>query len=262
MDLDSVSNLGADELRRLAKDFYWYHQIDLGQGVVTQGDYDMDKYWSDYKFPENLAGKNVLDVGRASGYFSFEFEKRGAQVVATEIDSFFDWDFVGGEAERKRRAAEIADHAAFTERFITGAFNFAHAVRKSTVEKRTTTIYGISPETVGGPFDLVFAGSVTSHLRDPILGLERLRTVTAPDGLCVVSAPFVDIHPDIPAAAMVGTADTDRRSWWVLNKLCLIEMLKMAGFTQIDVVSYFTLQLQRPDTQADAFPHIVAHARP
>ncbi len=84
------------------RDFCWYHCIDLGDGVMAEGDYDMQRYLPAYRFPEDLRGKRVLDVGRASGFFSFEFERRGADVTATELDSFFDWDFVGGEPERQR----------------------------------------------------------------------------------------------------------------------------------------------------------------
>src|SRR5262245_59022582 len=67
------------------RDFYWYHCIDLGNGIVTDGDYDMTQYLAHYGFPDDLHGKRVLDVGRASGFFSFEFERRGADVTATEI---------------------------------------------------------------------------------------------------------------------------------------------------------------------------------
>jgi SAM-dependent methyltransferase len=213
-----------------------------------------------YHFP-SMAGLNVLDVGRASGFFSFEFEGHGANVTATEIAFFLDWDFVGGEPERQRRRAEIKDEATFTEQHITGAFNFAHAVRRSKVLKRNATIYDISPRSVGGPFDVVFAGSITSHLRDPILGFERLRSVTAPSGVCIVAAPCTNLREDAPLAAMVGTSDADRRSWWVLNKRCLVEMLRCAGFRDATIVGEFTLRLRRAVSTASTFPHIVAHAR-
>ena len=249
------------QLRAAAGKLYWYHCIDIGQGVVTDGDFDMSEYLPCYHFPDDMHGLNVLDVGRASGYFSFEFERRGARVVSTEIASFLDWDFVGGPPERERRATEIRDVAAFTHKHITGAFNLAHASLGSAVEHVSTTIYNISPETVGDNFDIVFAGSVTSHLRDPILGLERFRSVTAPEGVCIVSAPYIGIDESLPLAAMVGTSDMDRRSWWVLNKRCLTEMLNAAGFSRVEIVDHFNLKLRRPDAQAGEFPHIVAHAR-
>lgn len=251
----------ADDMETKAKDFYWYHSVSLGNGVITSGDYDMNEYLHHYHFPVDMRGLSVLDVGRASGFFSFFFEERGASVTATEIRSFMDWDFVGGDIEKKKRASNIRDMDAYTRRYITGAFDFAHAARNSNVTSKIASIYDVRPETVGGPFDIVFAGSVTSHLRDPILGLERLRSVIAPDGLCVVSAPFIDIQPDLPVAAMVGTADEDHRSWWVVNAKCLTEMLHSAGFSKVEMVGFFNLKMTRDTGRPNNFPHIVAHAR-
>lgn len=59
---------------------FWWHSIDLGDGVVTPG----------YKTPEMLAreldamrlpdvrGSTVLDIGGWDGFFAFEAERRGA----------------------------------------------------------------------------------------------------------------------------------------------------------------------------------------
>ncbi len=256
-----VSILSPDELRTASEDFYWYHCVDLSKGVVTNGDFDMNEYLVSYHFPTNMSGMKVLDVGRASGFFSFEFERRGAQVTSTELGSFLDWDFVGGDAEKKRRVAEIGDVEKFTRKYITGAFNFAHTVLQSKVLSTTVKAYDVSTETVGGPFDLVFGGSITSHLRDPILALERLRSVTGAGGLCILASPYIDVHEDVPLAALVGTADSDRRSWWVLNKRCLVEMLHSAGFSRVEIVDAFTLRLRRSSDQPAEYPHIVAHAR-
>src|SRR6266508_3546048 len=226
---------GAD--RRTAwEEFYWYHCIDLGNGIVTDGDYDMTQYLKYYRFPDDLRGKRVLDVGRASGFFSFEFERRGADVTATEIASFFDWDFVGGEAERRRRIQAVGDPEAYTRRHITGAFHHAYAMRGSRLKAKTIGVYDIRPEEFeNSPFDLVFAGSITSHLRDPILALERLRSVTS--GTCLIAAPAVGVVETLPTMVLVGTMDSDRRSWWVLNKKGLLEMLYCAGFSTAEIVS-------------------------
>src|SRR4051812_33368202 len=32
-------------------DYHWYHCIDLGNGVITDGDYDMREYLDAYQFP-------------------------------------------------------------------------------------------------------------------------------------------------------------------------------------------------------------------
>lgn len=37
----------------------------------------------------------------------FKIERRGAEVTATDIKSYLEWDFVGGEREREKRNDEI-----------------------------------------------------------------------------------------------------------------------------------------------------------
>jgi SAM-dependent methyltransferase len=260
-DREMIQALTSSELKNAASEFYWYHTIDLGKGVVIQGDYDMNDYLDSFCFPTSMHGMSVLDVGRASGFFAFLFEERGAEVTATELSSFFNWDFVGGDAERDRRMREIVNPIEFTKINITGAFYLAHAAKQSKVKPIETSIYEITSQTVGGPFDIVFAGSITSHLRDPIKALERLHNITSHNGVCIISVPYIGLDESLPLAAMVGTADEDRRSWWVVNKKCITEMLKAAGFSDIQIVGHFLLTLDRPSGEKGLFPHLTVHAK-
>src|SRR5882724_11622789 len=77
-----------EELQQMAQAVpFWFHSIDLGQGVVTNG----------WKSPEYLAyeienlrlpdlqGKSVLDINTMDGFYSFEAARRGAaRVVALD----------------------------------------------------------------------------------------------------------------------------------------------------------------------------------
>lgn len=94
-----------------------------------------------YGFPERMDGMDVLDVGRGSGFFAFEFERRRAAVTATDICSFLDWDFVGGDEQREARRKAIGDEQGFTVEHITGAFEFASGVRKSRVTSNLINVY-------------------------------------------------------------------------------------------------------------------------
>ena len=67
--------------------FYWYHTIDLPHGLTTPGIYDFRETVRAFPFPADMRGMHVLDIGSATGFFAFEFEKRGAEVVSVELDS-------------------------------------------------------------------------------------------------------------------------------------------------------------------------------
>jgi tRNA (mo5U34)-methyltransferase len=255
--MNGARPIGRRERKRLlaeASQFYWYHCVELAQGVVTDGDYDLTPIWRAYGFPEDMSGMDVLDVGRGSGYFAFEFERRGANVVATEIESLEDWDWVGGDEARESSKESVNKSP------VGGAFHYAHAVRGSRVEARTINVYDLDPaQFEGRRFDLVFAGSIASHLRDPILAFERLRSVTR--GTCIVAAPSFDIPEvaDYPMLSLVGTADDARRSWWVTNARGLVETLRCAGFSTVEIPSGFRIEHRHRELAVD---HLVAHATP
>lgn len=246
------------DIAREAKQYYWYHCVDLGSGVVTDGDYDMRPLVRHYGFPKDMHGLQVLDVGRGSGFFSFEFEHRGADTTATDIASYLEWDFVGGEQRKEEVRNLIGDERAFTQREITGAFDLACRVRGSRVKSKLINVYQLRPEEFDNRrFDVVFAGSITSHLRDPILAFERLFSMTK--GVCIVAAPMLECRgfEHVPLMALVGTADSDRRSWWVMSATCVVEMMRAANFRNIQVHSRFDLVNRR--VAGLVVPHVVVH---
>jgi tRNA (mo5U34)-methyltransferase len=203
-----------------AKNFIWYHCIQLGN-YVTDGQYDMNNWLHHYQIPEDLTGWTVADIGRASGFFSFLMEDRGATVTATDLPSYLDWDFVGGKETRGRRAEEIGSEEQYTKQRILGAFDFAHQFKGSKCRSKLINVYDLSQEAMGGRFDLVFCGSLLSHLRDPILALERLYDITG--NQLIISCPIREDNANVPLMALVGVEDSDRRSWWVPNIKCVIE---------------------------------------
>lgn len=139
------------DLQKQASKYYWYHSVDLGNGVIVDGDYDIREVLLHYRFPERMDGMDVLGVGRGSRFFAFEFERRGAAVTATDICSFLDWDFVGGDEQREARRKAIGDEQGFTVEHIAGAFAFASGVRKSRITSKLINVYEMSPGGVRQP---------------------------------------------------------------------------------------------------------------
>ena len=80
------------------KNYYWYHTVDLANGLITPGTYDYREVLDVFQFPKDMKGMSVLDVGSAIGFFAFEFERRGGDVTSLELPSIEDLDrFPGGD---------------------------------------------------------------------------------------------------------------------------------------------------------------------
>jgi len=118
--------------------------------------------------PRDMRGLRVLDVGCSDGYFSFEMEKRGAKVMAID----------------------------FVPENYTG-FSVAKKILGSSVEYRMENVYNLSPETLGR-FDVVLFMGVLYHLRNPLAGLDALRSVTREGGQLFVGTMMIDEYFLLP----------------------------------------------------------------
>jgi tRNA (mo5U34)-methyltransferase len=216
------------EITTLVSSVPWYHTIDLGHGIVTPGIYDHRPYLHHYHLPDNLAGKRVLDIGAASGFFSFEFERRGAEVTATDLPAWFDHDF--GPNYRADQTVETG------QIYLHQPIQIAKAILRSKINQKYLNIYDITPETVGGVFDLVFCGSLLIHLTDPIKALWRIASVT---GNKAVIATV--IMPDADSRPLALLAGERGDSWWLPNRTCLERMVVFAGFLGLEWVGDFVL---------------------
>jgi hypothetical protein len=230
--------------------YYWYHTVDLGSGLVTPGDYDFRDEINSFGFPKDLTGKRALDVGSATGYFAFEFEKRGAEVVSVDLPSLSHWDMVSCEKNQvlidlvncsKARTAEEAYH-----HHLDGPFQFCHKMLGSKVSRCLSPIYELTLAKLGGePFDLVYAGDILPHLFSPLKALDVLATVCA-DKL-IISRDIGFQHPDQPYMRFMRQEGivSDCRSWWIMSRLCLENMLKCVGFKTVSKVGEYAGFMRR-----------------
>ena len=233
----------ASEIESRLGDFDWYHTQELAPGVVTPGMFDLRPYVERYGIPADLSGKRVLDVGTFEGFWAFEFERRGADVVGLDVDSLQDLDW-----PPRLRPAEDGRRGE--------GFELARRAFGSSVERVGMTIYDATPERLGGSFDLVFVGSVLIHLRDPMLALERLAALCR-ERLIVADeySPRLDLVP-IPAAEFRG--HTQFMTWWRPSKRALKLMIATAGFEEVEQRDAFRLRFR---DRRGAVPHVVIHAR-
>ena len=202
----------------------WYHSIPLGHGMITPGYDHSSRRLPRLGLPDDLTGKSVLDIGAWDGFFSFEAERRGAsRVLATD-------SFVWRSPEWGR-----------------AGFDFARRVLHSRVEDKEIDVLDLSPEAVGGPFDLVLFLGVLYHLQNPLLALERVFSVT---GYQLILGTRVDmLYHRRPAMAFYPGDELshDPTNWWGPNPAAVEGMLRAVGFREVTVVrSPYSLPLPAP----------------
>ena len=201
----------------------WYHTIDLGDGIVTPGYYDHRPILHQYALPARLDGLRVLDIAAFDGFWSFEFERRGAAVVvALDIAQASELDL----APKVRAGMTEED----LNRSFGAGFAMAHARLGSKVRHVHCSVYDVYPERLG-QFDIVHCGDLLLHLRDPALALTRMREVTRGHALiseCIF--PDLDRH-DAPLMSYEG--GHSENIWWRYGARALDRMIADAGFSVV-----------------------------
>jgi tRNA (mo5U34)-methyltransferase len=209
------ANNNKEEILQAIAGINWFHQIDLGHGVVTKGTDVTARKIEMMHFPDSFAGKSFIDIGAWDGAFSFEAERRGAKrVLAT--DSFV-WD---GNVPGKSNAGFLA----------------ARKILNSRVEDMKIDPFDISPSTVG-MWDIVFLSGVVYHVKNPWLLIERAASVTR-ELLIVETAtdlrftrrPAIMLYP-------AGELVKDPTNWCAPNIPALRAMLKDCGFKTTKLVN-------------------------
>jgi tRNA (mo5U34)-methyltransferase len=208
--------------------------------------FDLRPFVGRYGLPESLAGMRCLDVGTWDGFWAFEMERRGGEVVGIDLDDerLLDWP------PRRRPKTFPAE--------LRGAnFSVAKEALGSTVERRVVSIYDATPEELG-TFDFAFCGSVLIHLRDQLLALERIAGLVRQGGRFVSAEAYWPRGARIPLALSRFRADRPKDVvFWEPNPRAWRRMLWTAGFD--DVVEYGRFKLRA--RAGWTVPHVVHHCR-
>ena len=234
-----------ESLRERVRAIDWYHTIELAPGLVTQGMFDHRPLVERFGLPGDLSGRRALDVGTFDGFWAFELERRGATVVAIDVDDTRDYDW---PPRYRRREPETRGES----------FRIARELRGSHAERVATTIYDATPEKLGGTFDLVFVGAVLIHVRDPMLALERLAELCR--GQLVLAEEYsrrLEPLPFVKAAEF--RAHAPHMTWWRPTTRTWMTMVHAAGFE--DVRRHTRLRVPFRGTRRGGVPHVVIHAR-
>ena len=231
------------DLLERARGHRWYHTLELAPGEVTEGFFDLRPYVPRYGLPDRMDGMRALDVGTWDGFWAFEMERRGAEVVGIDLDDERDLDW----PPRRRPAS-------FSEGRRGDGFRLARELLGSKAERVELSVYRAGPEELG-TFDLVLCGSVLIHLRDQMLALERLASVCR--GRLVLAEAYDRLTGLLPFP--VARFRPDREAdvvFWEPSARTWRRMLWTAGFEDVREHGRFTMRSPR----GFGVRHVVLHA--
>jgi tRNA (mo5U34)-methyltransferase len=227
---------------------YWWHSIDLGQGLVTPGAKTVPVITRELKslrLPD-LRGKSVLDIGAYDGYYSFAAERmHAARVVA--LDRFVWAHDLHGFAAYWRECMEakivprpVEETPHWQPERLPGkrGFDTAHQALGSSVEAMVDEFMTMDVSRLG-TFDVVLFLGVLYHMKDPLESLRRLAQVTGE--LAVIETHAVSLpgyeHLELCEFYSANQLNRDTTNWWGPNIKAAVGMCKAAGFSRVDVVA-------------------------
>lgn len=247
---------------------FWWHSIDVGDGVVTEGHKSpglLQDEWDAMRVPD-LAGKTVLDIGAWDGFFSFQAERAGAARVVA-LDHYV-WSLDLGR--QQRYWAECRERGVSPEPYETvpglwqpeslpgkQGFDTAHRLRGSNVESVVDDFMTTDLDALGR-FDVVFYLGVLYHMRDPLEALSRVRRVTGE--LAVIETEAIVTSHDGDHALVEffesNELNGDVSNWWSPSVRALEGMCRAAGFARAEV---FAPEREMPVQGVERL-RVVAHA--
>jgi len=207
----------------------WWHKINLGdvrnKPIITPGRDESELKLQTIQMPNDLTGKSVIDVGAWDGFFSFEAERRGADVLA--IDTVM-W-----------KEGPTFDVQKNIEVMHTGkkGFNFAHKILNSKVRSKEIEVMDLRKEEIG-QFDLVLCLGILYHMKDPLGMCKVMYDITKEDGMCILETHMdcMEINKPIMAFYPNKECNNDPGTWWGPNPQCVEAMLRVAGFDEVKMV--------------------------
>ncbi|GIK40764.1 MAG: hypothetical protein BroJett011_45970 [Chloroflexota bacterium] len=214
----------------------WYHTLELLPGVSTSGTYNHNPYLHLYGFPQSLQGYAVLDAGAGDGFFSFEFERRGASRVQAIDTNKFDGSPAISPSPSHLNSYQKKYHSYYeTNVKFSDVYNAlgvpcghqfmaAKALLNSSVDYRNISVYDLS--SLDTQYDFVFCGDLIEHLKNPLFALENLAAVTKKQ--CIISLSSVP-----PAAS--NTFNSPLKKFSHLKTILLRFIEKSSGISpQLD----------------------------
>lgn len=216
-------------------DCYFYHTMQIpGHGLVN-GEWDLRGREADYLGNNVFRGKQVLEIGTASGFLCFYMESMGAEVTAFDLSDRQQWDLVpyAGD-DHEACIQERQQHI----RKLNNGFWFAHKAFGSKARVMYGSVYDV-PETIG-LFDICTFGSILLHLRDPFLALQGVAAHARETVIITDLLPSFPMRIGSAVGRLAGGeaiyflprayAKAPKDAWWLLSPRVVAGFLHILGF--------------------------------
>lgn len=207
-----TSGIDREQFAKEVAERTWFHTFEFSNGVTGHANDPSPDKVRFMGFPDSFEGLTVLDIGAFDGYFSFEAARRGAADVLATDELVWNWP---GQTSRSN-------------------FEFVREHTGLPVRDQVIKVEDLSPEAVGGEFDVVLFLGVLYHAPDPLGYLKRVRSITRKYAL--VETVVDMLHIDRPALGYYPGEylNGDGSNFFGPNMLALEGLLKDAGFGRVE----------------------------
>lgn len=216
------------------EDCNWYHDFEFIRGNENiKPHFNLEPIIDNFLLPDDMTGKTFLDIGTGNGFFTFEMEKRGADVVSFDlaVDKKPDGIPYYNVPDRTGHNKE------FMKRFQKGYW-YSHKYFNS----KARAVYGnvmYMPEWLG-KYDVTLLGSILQHLRDPLGAIIQADKHTR-NSLIICEAFYKSEEPVMRFQAMPDVPNPQYWTWWLISPTVIVSMLKTLGYKEIVVHGPFNM---------------------
>jgi len=217
------SNFAVPQIVTSADECDFYHTMEIpGHGLV-RGYWDLRGRTDEYLGNFDFAAKRVLEIGPASGFLTFELEKRASEVVAVDVADKHAWDFVPYPAPTMQ-PVYAARHEQI--RLLKNSFWFAHRKFGSRARVWYGDIYNLPEEL--GQFDVAVMASVLLHLNSPLLVMaECAKRASA---LIITDLLYPDLEGQAVCRLQPTVENRQWDTWWNLSSDIIRQFASVLGF--------------------------------
>ena len=225
------SNHSKEEIKKyLEQNNTWYHAMNIN-GIQTKNTRTSSQYqmWISQVIPDDLTGKNILDVGCADGFYSFLCEQRNANRILAI-------DYEGFDIQKKMSKSE--------KEININNFELHKKFLDSKAEYRNLDVYDI--DLINETFDFVLFFGVYYHLENLISVLKKIYSVVN-DSVFLVGHILESENPIMYYYDTTQIKDDpDFFSQIVASPQCLINIAKgICGFKNARLVDTMSIPYDR-----------------